>query len=917
MMPDVALSLTILGVAGAFLYPVKPARWQRLVVVIAAVVVLAIGIGIGSQALGLDAPFGLLSPAQERAYGGRFSPPTAVALICLAVAILSFDSRPGKRACPSELLLLCSGLVGVTALLAYLFGFPLYQPAGEPVAGSGMPMTAVRLLRASGGMLTLGVAVPAAMSALLTSLGLLMERPDRGLMRVFTAPGPGGVLLRRLSPLAILAPVIFGLIASRMRIAEDAALVFATLTTMTTVSSLLLLAVTAVQVNRIHDKLEESRASARALIEQASDGIFIAGLNGRFIDVNDAGCRMSGYPREEILTKSIPDLIPPEDIERYRSSTTQLVQEGSHIAEWMARRKDGSHLPVEISVKVLPDGRWQGIVRDISKRKGAEEALRLSEAKFSGIVSISADAIISVDEFGRIVLFNEGAEKIFGCESAEVIGASLDTFTPQRFRASVHASIEKFAKGPDTSRRMGTAYGLRCNGEEFPADAAISKLSIGGKCILTVTLRDMTEQKRAESEQRLLAEVGSLLATTLDFEDTLTNIARLVVRELADLCIIDMIEDGDRLRRMRVACRDDANPELPEVLMQMPQDRPRLAGASRDVTQSRLIENVTPSVLRSWSFSEDHLKALEKIAPKSAITVPLMVHGKILGALLMASSDPARRYGPAAVRMAEAIAQRAALSLENARLYRAAKRASQIRDDILGIVAHDLRNPLQLITIFGTKLRRRGPDSVRDIGVEIAFAAARMNRLIQDLLDVTRMEGGHLSVKPGRLRPTAIISALLETELPLAASASLDLRVEAPPDLPDIWADQDRLLQVFENLVGNAIKFTEPGGRITLGAEPRADEVVFSVADTGPGIARGDLPHIFDRFWQASNVARRGAGLGLPIVKGIVEAHGGRVWVESTPGQGSTFYFAIPRAPQVGAPRKTGQQEETVPSMQP
>ena len=127
-----------------------------------------------------------------------------------------------------------------------------------------------------------------------------------------------------------------------------------------------------------------------------------------------------------------------------------------------------------------------------------------------------------------------------------------------------------------------------------------------------------------------------------------------------------------------------------------------------------------------------------------------------------------------------------------------------------------------------------------------------------------------------------MIADAVQTQEPLAASASLELRLDLESDLPELWADRDRLLRVFENLIGNAIKFTEPGGSITVGAAARDDEVVFWVADTGIGLAADDLPHVFERLWQASGAGRHGAGLGLPIVKGLVEAHGGRVWVEST-----------------------------------
>jgi PAS domain S-box-containing protein len=231
---------------------------------------------------------------------------------------------------------------------------------------------------------------------------------------------------------------------------------------------------------------------------------------------------------------------------------------------------------------------------------------------------------------------------------------------------------------------------------------------------------------------------------------------------------------------------------------------------------------------------------------------------------------------------------------ESKRLYEAAIHATQARDEMLGVVAHDLRNPLQIISINADCLRRAGPEPVSEIAAEIGDAAKRMNRLIQDLLDVTSMESGHLSLRPERLYAAEIVSELLDQQTPLTTSASLNVRVTIAPDLLDIWADHDRILQVFENLIGNAIKFTKPGGRITLGAESSRGEVVFSVSDTGSGIMESDLPHVFDRFWQASHGAHRGAGLGLHIVKGIIEAHGGRIWVRSTAGRGTTFFFTIP-----------------------
>jgi signal transduction histidine kinase len=170
-----------------------------------------------------------------------------------------------------------------------------------------------------------------------------------------------------------------------------------------------------------------------------------------------------------------------------------------------------------------------------------------------------------------------------------------------------------------------------------------------------------------------------------------------------------------------------------------------------------------------------------------------------------------------------------------------------------------------------------------------------MNHLIQDLLDVALMEANQLTIERARLSAVELVGEAVDMQRPIASSSSLELRVEVDADVPDVWGERNRLLQVFENLIGNAIKFTQAGGRITVGAASRDEDVVFWVAAAGCGIASVNLSRVFDRFWQATRAGRKGAGLGLPITKGIVEAHGGRIWVESTGGSGSTFFFVIPR----------------------
>jgi PAS domain S-box-containing protein len=665
-------------------------------------------------------------------------------------------------------------------------------------------------------------------------------------------------------------------------------------------------------IKRAELALRESEERFSLTLNEAPIGMALVALDGRFTRVNRVLCEIVGYTPDELTGLSFQAITHPEDLNTDLEFVGQLTRGEIPRYQLGKRyiRKDGTNVDIMLSCSVLRgrDGAplyYVAQIEDITERKRLEDRLRLAEAKSSGILSISADAIISIDEDQRITLFNEGAERIFGYSRAEAIGASLDLLVPERLRALHRQHVEAFATGRTVARQMGerskVILGLRKNGEEFPVDAAISKLDVGGKTVLTVALRDITEQKQLENEQRFLAEAGLILATTLDYEETLSRIAELAVRDVADLCIVEVVEDDQEVRRLKVASRDPSKAWLCEVLTQVPLDRrrPHLLRSVLETRRPVFMQHPSAETIASLAQSEEHHRALRAAEIRSMVAVPLVAHGRLLGAIAWVSSTVSRVYGPADVRLAEELARRAALSIENARLYREVRRATQARDDVLGVVAHDLRNPLNNILMQVNLLRRQREEPERQAqkpAEAIERAAIRMNRLIQDLLDVARMEAGRLSVEPARVPAYPIVSDSVEAQKALATSASLELRLEAAPDLPEVWADRDRVLQVFENLIGNALKFTKPGGRITVGAARRAGEVLFWVSDTGSGIAAEDLPHLFERFWQARKAERRGAGLGLPIVKGIIEAHRGRIWVESHPGQGSTFFFTLPTA---------------------
>lgn len=385
------------------------------------------------------------------------------------------------------------------------------------------------------------------------------------------------------------------------------------------------------------------------------------------------------------------------------------------------------------------------------------------------------------------------------------------------------------------------------------------------------------DERKTQRTAFLLRATSELLEQPLDSGAVIETLARLALPALADGCVVDWIDrDAHDERHRVVRARDAAHDALA-----IDEARWRLAPMGAGSLPARALATGAPLAVDA-----------DGDAP-ALLVVPLVVRGAAVGAVSLISRD--HDYDDDARSLAVELAGRAATALDRALSYERARRAVRLRDDVLAVVSHDLRTPLTTILASTEGLLHRSSDDARPPIERCRRAAQRMRRMTSDLVDAASIEAGTLAVVRGEHDVAAVLQDAIELMQPQADPLAIRLVRD------DVHArarcDGERIVQVLGNLVGNAIKFSPTGSEVRLGAEVRDGTVRISVADRGPGIAADALPHIFDRYWRLTDGGnRRGVGLGLYIAKGIIEAHGGQISVDSRVGHGSVFRFTIPGA---------------------
>ena len=377
----------------------------------------------------------------------------------------------------------------------------------------------------------------------------------------------------------------------------------------------------------------------------------------------------------------------------------------------------------------------------------------------------------------------------------------------------------------------------------------------------------------------LLSEVSGMLLSSLDYQTSLSRLANLLVPRLGDCCVLQL-SDGIEA------------PAFAAVAL-----APHLSALTGQIQE--IAEHTSLIHHPGNNAAEAHELIREAIGASVVQTIPLRARGRTLGAMLLAVTDGGQVFLDAEAPLADEIATRTALAVDNARVYQAAREGIRIRDEVLGMVSHDLKNPLTVVAGTVRFLLDTLPEiellgSRRAHLQRVLRATGQMSQIIQNLLDQVSIQSGRLALTVQPESAGGIVADAVDMFRLLAEGASVRLEADVPGTPEMVTCDRARILQVLSNLIGNAVRHTPPGGRITVSYRKDPRGVVFGVADTGCGIAPEQLPRLFDRYWRPARTHRSGTGLGLMIAHGIVAAHEGKIWAESTLGQGTALFFLIP-----------------------
>jgi len=644
-------------------------------------------------------------------------------------------------------------------------------------------------------------------------------------------------------------------------------------------------------------ELENRELSQRldALRKFVNDMVLLVDDEGRIVEANDRAVEAYGYSKDELPRMSIKDLRTEESVGSLESDWRMLHEQGHLVFETIHRRKNGDTFPVEISIRRVEfEGRkfFQAILRDITERKHAMEVLRESEERYALIFETAPDAMLVVDESGRIERVNSQTERLFGYRREELLGRTVEMLIPEGAHVR-HRGLRKEYLAKPVMRRKGENRVLLAEGRDgrtFPVEVSLSPVRMGGAWHLIVAVVDVSEQVAMRTalelhQQQLEALVA---ARTADLEAAEAH-TRLILESSAD-GLYGVDTQGRIVFVNQAACN--------------------LLG----YTQQQMIGQVAQELLHHRRAESDSgFGSGADPADESTGKVVLWEDGggarldderiwRADGAFLNVEyeSMPMRRQGEVVGEVVSFrdISARHGAEIASRNMLAEAERLAQVRGDFLANMSHEIRTPLNAVLgLAQVGLRGSKGRKCEDTFARILNSGQLLLAVINDILDFSKIEAGKMALESIRFDLGEVIDRAVDLNASRAYTKGLDLRIEEAADLPPVLiGDPMRLSQVLVNLLANAMKFTERG-HISLSVKSAGEAVVFRVADSGIGMSSEQVSRLFQAFDQADcSTTRRfgGTGLGLVICRRLVELMGGEIRVESREGAGTSFEVRLP-----------------------
>lgn len=665
----------------------------------------------------------------------------------------------------------------------------------------------------------------------------------------------------------------------------------------------------AIERARANRMLQESEARLRFMAESMPQKVFTSSGAGGGAYFNRQWSDFTGIPIEKLRGWGWTQIIHPDDIEKNVQAWQHSLDTGEPMEiEHRFRRFDGAYRWHLTRAHAMRDDEgqivmWIGSSTDIHELRDTQSELYESEQRFR-----------TMADNAPVLMWLSGTDKLcffFNKTWLDFTGRTMEEEVGNGWAENVHPEdksrcLDIYVTNFDARREFEMEYRLRrADGEyRWLLDRGAPRWTADGEFAGYIgSCVDITEMRRAGDHQTLLLKATNVLASSLDFTATSSSVAHMAVPDLADWCAVDVLEEDGSVKRLAVAHVDPAKVAWAhEIRQRYPFDPNEQHGVARVLAtgKSEFYPYIPDEALALAARDEEHLQLIRAVGFTSAMIVPLVAHGRIMGALSVISAESGRHYTPEDLALAEDLAARAALAMSNARLYEKSQESSRLKDEFLATMSHELRTPLTAILGWADILAKGFLDEekTRQAVEIIARNAQAQVRLVEDLIDISRIVTGKLRLEMGLVELPPVVEAAAEAMRPAAVAKNIRLQVIIDPQAGPVSGDADRLQQVLWNLLSNAVKFTPKDGRVQMRLERVNSHVEITVTDNGQGINAEFLPHAFDRFRQAdsSNTRRVGGlGLGLSIVRQLVELHGGTVQVFSEgEGQGASFVVSLP-----------------------